>query len=309
MLDINKIKVKSITNFMRQIGYLLCFIFLSITIISCDNAENESDTNLNNEVFKIPNKALYIGNSLLLGNGTFGMDATDQGSDYHAIIQEKFLKANPAYTDIKVHGVGFEACENETQQTIWLKNTLQPNLSSDLDFVVIQIGDNVNTSEKISAFEQGAKNLIKTIKEVATQARIVWIYGWYVSDNVTKYIQNACEQYGVTLIPISDLNTSANQSTIGTVITRTEPTSQTLNYTNYTKISNNRLQINFTINEKNYDTTINVISYIDNAETKTLTWQGYETITTDSGVASHPGNAGFAEIAKRFFEKLNINLE
>ena len=45
--------------------------------------------------FEMPDKALFIGNSLLLGNGAFGMNATDSASDYHAVIQRKFLKANP----------------------------------------------------------------------------------------------------------------------------------------------------------------------------------------------------------------------
>ena len=98
--------------------------------------------------FEMPDKALFIGNSLLLGNGAFGMNATDSTSDYHAVIQRKFLKANPAYTDTKLSGVDFEACENRAQQMDWLDNRLCPVLRDDLDLVVIQIGDNVNTSRK-----------------------------------------------------------------------------------------------------------------------------------------------------------------
>ena len=95
----------------------------------------------------------------------------------------------PAYTDTKLSGVDFETCENRAQQMDWLDNRLCPVLSEDLDLVVIQIGDNVNTSSKREAFEQGAKELIATIKAYAPRARIVWIYGFvFLSTDVKIYL-------------------------------------------------------------------------------------------------------------------------
>lgn len=258
------------------------------------------------EKLEIPDKALFIGNSLLLGNGTFGMNATNRDCDYHAIIQERFLKTNPAYTDVRLSGTGFEACENEKQQKEWLENTLLPRLSDELDLVVVQIGDNVNTSSKRVAFEQGAKDLIETIKNGAPHARVVWMYGWYVSNQVMTSIKDACRPYDVVLITINDIHTAANCSSIGAVVTRTEPTTQTLKYTRYTALSENCLQIDFTLGGRAYQATVNVTGYSDNAATSTLTWQGYETITTDEGIASHPGNSGFEQIAQRFFEVLQV---
>ena len=180
-------------------------------------------------------------------------------------------------------------------------------LSDDLDLVVIQIGDNVNTSSKREAFEQGAKELIATIKAYAPRACIVWIYGWYVSNSVIKSVKNACKQYAVTLVAIDGINKAGNRSSIGTVITRVDPTSQSLNYTHYTVLSDNRLQIDFNVSGKKYKAIVQTESYSDNTEAKTLTWQGYETITTDKDIASHPGNDGFEQIAQRFFEVLNID--
>ena len=290
---------------MKRITYYLCLVSLFVIMISC-NKESNIDRNESDAPFEISEKALFIGNSLLLGNGAFGMNATDSLHDYHALIQERFLAANPAYTDVKLSGVVFESCENHDQQLDWLENSLRPQLSADLDLVVIQIGDNVNTSEKRSAFEQGAKELIATIREASPKARIVWLYGWYVSSSVTNSIKNACKQYDATLITIGDINRANNQSTIGTVVTRTKPTTQTLKYTRYTVLPDGRLQIDFVAEGKNYTAAVRATSYDDNPETKTLTWQGYETITTNSGVASHPGNSGFAQIAQRFFEVLNI---
>ena len=171
-------KYNCLYRLMKYFSSYLCLIILSITMASCDKFFGEELTDLifDHGKFEMPDKALFIGTSLLLGNGAFGMNATDSASDYHAVIQRKFLKANPAYTDTKLSGVDFESCENRAQQMDWLDNRLCPVLSDDLDLVVIQIGDNVNTSSKREAFEQGAKELIATIKAYAPRACIVWIY-------------------------------------------------------------------------------------------------------------------------------------
>ena len=296
---------------MKQLISYFCLLALSVMTVSCDKIFGEDLTDLifDYGVIEVPDKALFIGNSLLLGNGTFGMNATDSLHDYHALIQARFLAANPAYTDVKLSGIAFEGCENHDQQLNWLENTLRPQLSADLDLVVIQIGDNVNTSKRRSAFEQGAKELIATIREASPNAHVVWLYGWYVSSNVTKSIKNACKQYTVNLVAINDIHKTENESSIGTVVTRTAPTSQTLNYTRYTVLPDGRLQIDFAVEGKNYTAMVRATGYDDNPGTKTLTWQGYETITTDWHVASHPGNSGFAQIARHFFEMVNITWE
>ena len=70
-----------------KFSYYLCLIILSITMASCDKFFGEELTDLifDHGKFEMPDKALFIGNSLLLGNGAFGMNATDSASDYHAI--------------------------------------------------------------------------------------------------------------------------------------------------------------------------------------------------------------------------------
>lgn len=289
----------------RHMRYFTCCIFLilfSFAWVSCDKSADQEPT----VKIEVPDKALFIGNSLLLGNGTFGMNATDLEHDYYYIIQQHFLQVNPAYTGVKLAGVGLEACETRSQQLSWIEETLRPVLSDDLDLVVIQIGDNVNTPSKKSVFEQGAKELIATIKEVAPQARIVWMYGWYVSNEVIQAIKNACNQYDVSFIAINDIHTTENCSSIGMVVTRTTPTTQSLSYTSYTQLPDNRLQIDFKLGGKAYTSIVQVTGYSDDVETKTLTWQGYETITTDTGIASHPGNSGFEKIAQRFLAWFNI---
>lgn len=290
---------------MRKFVLYLGFVFLSTMAVSCAGIFESGSI----EKLEIPDRALFIGNSLLLGNGTFGMNATDSEHDYHAIIQRKFLKVNPAYTDVKLSGVDFEACESQSQQEAWLEGTLRPVLRGDLDLVVIQLGDNVNTSKKKDVFERGAKSLIGMIKDYAPRAHVVWIYGWYSSSSVAKSITNACKQYGVTRVGITDLNTADNESSIGTVVTLAEPTTQALNYTRYTQLSGSRLQIEFDVHGENYSAIVRVMDYNDDVESHTLTWRGYEMVTTDKDIASHPGNRGFEAIAQRFCEILSIDIK
>ena len=79
----------------------------------------------------------------------------------------------------------------------------------------------------------------------------------------------------MTLVAIDGINKAGNRSLIGTVITRVDPTSQSLNYTRYTVLSDNRLQIDFNVGGKKCKAIVQTESYSDNAEAKTLTWQGY----------------------------------
>ncbi len=64
---------------MKYFSSYLCLIILSITMASCDKFFGEELTDLifDHGKFEMPDKALFIGNSLLLGNGAFGMNATD----------------------------------------------------------------------------------------------------------------------------------------------------------------------------------------------------------------------------------------
>lgn len=254
-----------------------------------------------------PEKALFIGNSLLLGNGDFGMNATDKTKDYYDIIKEHILAFGLGnYTSKQLSGTGFEDAESITTSNAWIEDILEVELDADTDLVVVQLGDNVNTESKRTTFKSSCSTLIHNIRQIALKARIAWVYGWYANEEVRTTIQEACKVYGANYIEINDLNTQENQSKIGTVITKESSTQQSLVYTSYEELSTNQLKINFMIDGKDYTSTIEVTSYSDNADTKTLTWQGYQTITTVSGVASHPGDLGFEKIAQRIIEGLKM---
>lgn len=254
-----------------------------------------------------PEKALFIGSSLLLGNGDFGMNATDKTKDYYDIIKEHILAFGSGnYTSKQLSGTGFEDAESITTSNAWIEDILEVELDADTDLVVVQLGDNVNTELKRTTFKSSCSTLIHNIRQIAPKARIAWVYGWYVNNEVRATIQEAIKIYGGTYIEINDLNTKENQSEIGTVITHDSVKSQNLVYDTLEIISTTQLKITFTVEGKQYISEITVNSYQDSSSNKTVSWQGYETITVSAGVASHPGDLGFEKIAQRIMERLKF---
>lgn len=254
-----------------------------------------------------PEKALFIGNSLLLGNGDFGMNATDKTKDYYNIIKEHILALGLGnYTSKQLSGTGFEDAESITTSNAWIEDILEVELDADTDLVVVQLGDNVNTESKRTTFKSSCSTLIHNIRQIVPKARIAWVYGWYVNNEVRATIQEAIKIYGGTYIEINDLNTKENQSKIGTVITKETSQQQTLTYSSFYTLATNVLSIYFTVDGEMYNSIVPVESYSDNAAENKLTWTGKHIVTTSSGVDSHPGDLGFKKIAQRIIEKLKF---
>ena len=177
----------------------------------------------------IPSNILYIGNSLLIGWGTFGMASSNSSEDYFAYVNDYLTKQGKTVTASKMSGGTFEGCTSADAQNAWLNGTLLPKLNANLDLVIIQLGDNVNTEGKLAVFEQGAKNLVRFIREHAPNARVAWVGEWYSSATKQMYIANACATYGAVFVDISDLpNVSGNKANIGDIVTKDDGSTITI---------------------------------------------------------------------------------
>lgn len=270
-------------------------------IVQCNNAGSLFTVPLYAEVVS------YVGNSLLLGNGNFGMNATQETKDYAAIIGETIQeKGTGSYSAVKISGITFEDATTQQEVNAWIEDVLTVDLDENSELVLIQLGDNINTPEKRSNFENTCSTLLSEIRKYCSKARVAWVYGWYVNDQVRSIIQENCKLCGVDYIEINDLNTPENQSAIGTVIISESLKTQTINYDVLEIISENELKITFTINGKQYTSEVIVGSYENNPDDKVVEFSGYETITVSGGVASHPGDLGFQKIAQRIMERLKF---
>lgn len=254
----------------------------------------------------VPNKTLFIGNSLLNGNGSFGMCASDENHDYYHYVTNQITAKDSTATFTKLSGTGFESCTSESAANSWFANTLASKLSSDLDLVIVQLGDNVNTTDKVSAFRTTCKLMLQYIRNNCPSARVAWVGEWYSSNEKQSIIANACADTGCMFINIADLSTNSNQSAIGNVIHKTTSSTTTYTVDSYTDDTENKqLTITFTVNSNQYTSVLPYDSYTNNSN-GTITVTGYYTIVTSGGVASHPGDNGMLAIANRICYKLGI---
>lgn len=162
-----------------------------------------------------PNKALYIGNSLLLGFGTHGMASYSVNDDYYHYVNQAILEKNYDYTSERINGTTFEGATEISVVQNWINDTLLQNLAEDINLIFIQLGDNCNTDEKISLLPTSAPLLIQTLKQRCPNARIYWVGTWYSTSLKNQYINQACVDNNIEFINISNLNNSANQAKIG----------------------------------------------------------------------------------------------
>lgn len=170
---------------------------------------------------KIPNKVLFIGNSLLLGfNNTFGMCASDSKHDYYYYVTQYLKQFHPDGTYDKLLGSTYEMCETKEAAKGWIEDNINTR-ATDYDLVIVQLGDNINNDAKKELFKTSCKDLLVGIRNQMPNARVVWAGEWYSSAKRQEIIATSCAETGSTFIDISDLAViQANKGAIGNVITR-----------------------------------------------------------------------------------------
>lgn len=188
----------------------------------------------------IPSKTLFIGNSLLIGWGTFGMCATDSSHDYYHYVSE-YIKGikNDALFD-KISGITFESATSEDTADSWMHNTLSEKLSKDIELVLIQLSDNVNTEEKTATFKKTCAKLIQYIRIQCPKARVAWVSAWYYTSEKQNIISQACENYSAKFISITDLVKTENKGSIEDEIHKDDGSTVTVDSTGAASHPGNR---------------------------------------------------------------------
>lgn len=162
----------------------------------------------------VPNKALFIGNSLLLGMGSYGMCASAPDKDWYAQVTSAILKRNPSARFDRLHIGKAEQADCPQDMLDWLAEN-RSRFLPELDLIVMQIGDNVNTPQRKAAWDAGLEPLLKSIAAQCPRARIVLMAGWYNYELCGPALKACAAQLGLEMVDIRDLHTKEAEGFLG----------------------------------------------------------------------------------------------
>lgn len=181
----------------------------NITLTKPDGSTVYLTIDMNNQLHvnsTVPNSVAYIGNSLLFeGNyGSIGLAASDPDHDYYSLVNKWIRSKNSSakFTD-RFSSAGWESATNSSDRQAFFDNTIKPVLTPETDLVIIQLIDNVNTPEKLATFEQDGETLVKNIRKVSQNARVLWVAGWFVDTNKINLVKQICDNTGATFVDIT----------------------------------------------------------------------------------------------------------
>lgn len=154
----------------------------------------------------VPTHVVVVGNSLTYNWGNFGLAASNPKLDWYAHVKDYISGVNPKAV-FNRFGLGdWESSTSTADRDTVFNNEMKPALSADTDLVIIQLGDNINTSDKNATFGNDAKKLIQNIKSVSPKATVVWVATWYQSyPNITTDVEKACSDMGAVYVPIRSI--------------------------------------------------------------------------------------------------------
>lgn len=174
---------------------------------------------------------LFIGNSILNGmeehgNAQFGMAASNIDSDYCAHVMRHIHSRYPDARYSRVHSNRFES--GTANNLALFYEELDAVLDATVDNVILQIGDNINSTERVERFTTNFPNLIAHIRE-RTNAPIYCISAWFETVAGTiSLIQNLCAENDVVFIGIHDLVSVNTCAKIGNIVTYPDGSTYTI---------------------------------------------------------------------------------
>lgn len=180
-----------------------------------------------------------IGNSLTI-DGTAGwhcgMAASTPEKDWYYLTYQNLKQRNNAVVchayddedksaDTMTRTSGYVFEQGADAVSI---NQLVGTVPSDADLVILQLGDNVNTSDRQDKFNRNIAGLMDGIKTKSPGAIIIFMGIWFNQESIVDSVRDALARVGGYYVPISDLRTAANASSIGATVTWTDRTQHTV---------------------------------------------------------------------------------
>lgn len=253
-----------------------------------------------------PSHVAVLGNSLLLGSGSFGLAASDSTKDYFARIDSAFKRLNPDCVSNRVMSKHTENTTNDSDLFASISENIMPGLSDSNDLVIIQLGDNIDTDDEMDRLETTVGNIMDSVCTKAPNAKVVWVGEWYSTKRKQSTIEQLARMRGIQFIDISDLNVKDNQARVADIIQYPEVRTQSINYVEYHVYGIDTLFVAFEEDDSLYQTVVFIIDHFDIPEKKQLDFVGNLGIITDSFAASHPSDKGFELIAQRILGELGL---
>lgn len=180
----------------------------------------------------LPQKVLFMGNSILLGmGGAFGMCASSPKHDYCYHVQQAILEHSPHCQFQKIYGSPYEHSTTPDEFEAWWSRDpnghtgvpAQDSFTADLDLIILQIGDNVGT-QKLANFLMCTPILLERIKTRCPRARILWVHGWFNSPLTAPPIGKFCRDWQLEEVNILSTRAPESQSRSGAAYTRPDGT-------------------------------------------------------------------------------------
>ena len=172
---------------------------------------------------RVPKKSLFIGNSLVFGMcGKYGMCSSAPDKDYYHYVTSYIKKYNPCAEFDKLYGSHFEHSESIEMFNDWYYDDCKISASykmpaaskfkEDLDLIILQVADNVNTEKKDETFLKTADMLIERIKVASPRARIIWVHGWYKKAVADPHIEKVCKKWEIERISITSCRSKETEA-------------------------------------------------------------------------------------------------
>jgi len=293
--------------------YFLLTLILFLVACSGDNDSGSSTPLMTSRIcsdrvidsLNPPSEVVVFGNSLVLGNGTFGLSASDSTQDFFFKVDSAFRHYNPDCATRRILAKQIENSVTDSVLGSGISENIVPYISSSTDLVIVQLGDNIDLAEEVDRMETTVSAVYDSICNKAKQAKVVWVGEWYWTEQKQNILREQADRYGAQFIDISDLYTVENQGRVGDVTAFSGSNVQSVEYESYST-SGDTLTITFLVSGERHTSTIVVEDYKVDAEQKRITITGHQGLVVDEAVASHPGDLGFRLIAQRILSELGF---
>ncbi len=255
----------------------------------------------------VPCKAVFFGNSLLTGFG-FGMAASAPDKDYYSLVTEHIKNNNPDFESNKYAAHTFEGILSESEIDAEINSIFLDKLTGDEDLVIIQLGDNVHSNARLRIFSESCPKLCGAIREKCPEARVAWVGLWYYRSQQYNVIRNACETTGCQFISIKGTYTPENMAQVGQVVdigvsgprTCENVISVVPSEGDFPK----EITVTLLVDDKEYCCALLVNSY--DVNDGVMQYSSRFRIIDTAGVASHPNDNGFRQIADIIISELGL---